>query len=194
ARGDTTVADAYLTPLIRDYVGALLDELPESRLRIMQSSGGLTDAHRFRGRDSVLSGPAAGVVACAHVARASGLDRVIGFDMGGTSTDVSRWDGSFERVYETEVAGVRMRAPTILVHTVAAGGGSICRYDGHRFAVGPESAGADPGPLCYGRPDARELTLTDVNLALGRVAPDRFPFPLETPKVHAALDALAARL
>ncbi len=194
ARGDTTVADAYLTPLIRDYVEGLLAELTGSRLRIMQSSGGLTDAHRFRGRDSVLSGPAAGVVACAHVARASGLARVIGFDMGGTSTDVSRWDGSFERVYETEIAGVRMRAPTILVHTVAAGGGSICRYDGHRFTVGPESAGADPGPLCYGRPEARELTLSDVNLALGRVAQDRFPFPLETARVDAALDGLAARL
>ena len=192
-RGDTTVADAYLTPLIRAYVDRLLAALPGSRLSIMQSSGGLAAAERFRGRDSVLSGPAGGVVACAHVARAAGVDRAIGFDMGGTSTDVSRWSGDFERTYETEVAGVRMRAPTIAVHTVAAGGGSLCRFDGRRFSVGPESAGADPGPLCYGRPEASELALTDVNVALGRVVGDRFPFPLERARVDAALADLAAR-
>ena len=193
ARGDTTVADAYLTPIIRAYIDRLTSALPGSELSIMQSSGGLAPAARFRGRDSVLSGPAGGVVACAYVARAAGLARAIGFDMGGTSTDVSRWAGDFERTYETEVAGVRMRAPAIAVHTVAAGGGSVCRFDGRRFTVGPESAGADPGPLCYGRPEARELALTDINLALGRVTEDRFPFPLERARVDGALDAIAAR-
>lgn len=194
-RGDTTVADAYLTPLLRDYVRGLLDGLPGSRLRIMQSSGGLTDAHRFRGKDAILSGPAGGVVAVAHVARLAGVDRAIGFDMGGTSTDVSRVDaGTLDRVYETSVAGVRIRAPMLAIHTVAAGGGSICRYDGRRFTVGPDSAGAIPGPLCYGHPGARELTLSDVSVALGRLLPDRFPFPLAAPRAVQALDAIAARL
>ncbi len=193
-RGDTTCVDAYLTPLIRDYVDTLLVELPDSTLRIMQSSGGLTDARRFRGPNAILSGPAGGVVAYAHVARETGLARAIGFDMGGTSTDVSRFDGEFERVYETETAGVRIRSPMMAIHTVAAGGGSICRYDGYRFTVGPESAGAEPGPLCYGHPDARELTVTDVNLCLGRILPDRFPFPLDGGRVERALSGLAARL
>jgi len=193
-RGDTTVVDAYLTPLIRDYVATLLAELPGSSLRIMQSSGGLTDADRFRGRDAILSGPAAGVVACAHLAREEGFSRAIGFDMGGTSTDVSCYEGDFEREYETEVAGVRLRAPMLAIHTVAAGGGSICRYNGFRFTVGPESAGAVPGPLCYGHPEARELALTDVNLALGRILGDRFPFPLNRGRVDAALQGLVAAL
>jgi 5-oxoprolinase (ATP-hydrolysing) len=193
-RGDTTCVDAYLTPLIRDYVHTLEAELPGSSLRIMQSSGGLTDAQRFRGPNAILSGPAAGVVACAHVARELGIDRAIGFDMGGTSTDVSRFDGEFERVYETETAGVRIRAPMMAIHTVAAGGGSLCRYGGYRMTVGPESAGAVPGPLSYGHPDATELTVTDVNLALGRVLPDRFPFPLELERINGALDALVAHL
>ena len=193
-RADTTVADAYLTPVIRRYVDELCEQLPGSSLRIMQSSGGLTDASRFRGRNSVLSGPAAGVVACAHIARGAGLPRVIGFDMGGTSTDVSRWDGDFDRVHETVVAGVRMRAPMLAVHTVAAGGGSICRFDGRRFSVGPDSAGADPGPLCYGHDAAAELTLTDVNLVLGRVAGDRFPFPLRREPVDDALTRICRRL
>jgi 5-oxoprolinase (ATP-hydrolysing) len=178
-RGDTTVVDAYLTPLIRGYVRGLLDELPGSSLRIMQSSGGLTEATRFRGKNAILSGPAAGVVAYAHIARACGYERALGFDMGGTSTDVSCWGGEYEREYETEVAGVRLRAPMMAIHTVAAGGGSICRYRGFRFTVGPESAGADPGPLCYGSPRARELTVTDVNLVLGRVSGERFPFALD---------------
>ena len=193
-RGDTTCVDAYLTPLIRDYVRTLQDELPGSTLRIMQSSGGLTDAERFRGPHAILSGPAGGVVAYAHVARAAGLPRAVGFDMGGTSTDVSRFDGEFERVYETETAGVRIRAPMMAIHTVAAGGGSICRYDGHRLTVGPQSAGATPGPLCYGAPEAEELTLTDVNLQLGRLLPDRFPFPLAPERVGEALRALSSRL
>jgi len=200
ARGDTACVDAYLTPLLRDYVAALRAELPGSRLAIMQSSGGLTDASQFRGPHAILSGPAGGVVACAHVAREMGARRSIGFDMGGTSTDVSRVDADaagaveFERVYETETAGVRVFAPMLAIHTVAAGGGSLCRYDGYRFSVGPESAGAEPGPLCYGRAEASELTVTDVNLALGRLVDDRFPFPLERARVDRALDAHAARL
>jgi 5-oxoprolinase (ATP-hydrolysing) len=194
ARGDTTCVDAYLTPLIRDYVQRLLEELPGSTLRIMQSSGGLTDAVRFRGPYAILSGPAAGVVAYAHIASAMQIPRAIGFDMGGTSTDVSRFDGAFERVYETETAGVRIRAPMMAIHTVAAGGGSLCRYDGHRFSVGPESAGAVPGPLCYGHPEAQHLTVTDVNWALGRLLPDRFPFALDTARVEVALEELAAQL
>jgi 5-oxoprolinase (ATP-hydrolysing) len=193
-RGDTTVVDAYLTPLIQGYVRGLLDELPGSRLRIMQSSGGLTDALRFRGRDAILSGPAAGVVATGHIARETGLERVVGFDMGGTSTDVCRHGGELERVYEAEVAGVRVRAPMLAIHTVAAGGGSLCRFDGRRLTVGPESAGADPGPLCYGSPAAREPTLTDISLALGRLLPDRFPLAIDRTPVDAALDAMVARL
>ncbi len=193
-RGDTTVVDAYLTPLIRDYVASLLEELPGTSLRLMQSSGGLTDAARFRGRNSVLSGPAAGVVACAHLASEALLPGAIGFDMGGTSTDVSRCDGEYERVYETEVAGVRLRAPMMAIHTVAAGGGSICRYRGQRLTVGPDSAGADPGPLCYSRDSATELTVTDVNLFLGRVVPDRFPFPLDEHRANAAIESVATEV
>ena len=196
ARGDTACVDAYLTPLLRDYLAELARDLPGSRIRLMQSSGGLIDAARFRGPAAILSGPAGGVVAAAHVARAVGADEAVAFDMGGTSTDVSRVtsSGPFERVHETEVAGVRVRAPMLAVHTVAAGGGSICRYDGHRFLVGPESAGARPGPLCYGAPEATELTITDVNLALGRVVGDRFPFSLDATRVEAALDEVRARL
>jgi 5-oxoprolinase (ATP-hydrolysing) len=190
-RGDTSVVDAYLTPLIGDYLRGISARLPGSTLRIMQSSGALTEHERFRGRDAILSGPAGGVVACAQIAQAQRHDRVIGFDMGGTSTDVSRWAGDFDRVYETQISGVRLRTPMMNVHTVAAGGGSICRYDGHRFAVGPESAGADPGPLCYGRPGATALTLTDVNVALGRIDDDRFPFPLVRAPVERTLEELS---
>jgi 5-oxoprolinase (ATP-hydrolysing) len=194
ARGDTACVDAYLTPLIRDYVEELGRELPGSRLRIMQSSGGLVDARRFRGPNAILSGPAGGVVAYARIAEQLALPRAIGFDMGGTSTDVSRFAGEFERTYETETAGVRVRTPQMAIHTVAAGGGSLCRYDGHRFTVGPQSAGAVPGPLCYGAAEACELTLTDINLWLGRLAPDRFPFPLVEAPVDRALAELADRL
>jgi 5-oxoprolinase (ATP-hydrolysing) len=194
ARGDTTMVDAYLTPLIHAYVRTLLVELPGSSLQIMQSSGGLTDALVFRGRDAILSGPAAGVVAVAHLARRRGLRQVIGFDMGGTSTDVSRFGGELERVYETKVAGVRVRAPMMSLHTVAAGGGSICRYDGRRFRVGPDSAGAVPGPLCYGRDDATALTLTDISLALGRLLPHRFPFALAADRSLSALERIASEL
>src|SRR5690606_31328124 len=167
----------------------------------MQSSGGLTDAARFRGPNALLSGPAGGVVGAGRVARAAGCARALAFDMGGTSTDGSPLpDGEADRGVETEVAALRVRAPMVRIHTVAAGGGSLCRFDGIRLTVGPESAGADPGPLCYGRrgPDgerrARELTLTDVNAFLGRLPPDRFPFPLDLEPIGPALDALRAQL
>ncbi|NJK90210.1 MAG: 5-oxoprolinase, partial [Myxococcales bacterium] len=184
---DTTVVDAYLTPLLRRYVRKLDHELPGSRLRIMQSDGGLVDAKRFRGRDAVLSGPAGGVVAVGRVARDAGLPRAIGFDMGGTSTDVCRWEGRPERVFEAEISGVRVRTPMMDIHTIAAGGGSICRVEGGRLTVGPESAGSSPGPLCYGAATASEITLTDVLLVLGRLRPERFPFPLHEERARVAI-------
>lgn len=194
ARADTAVVDGYLTPLLRDYLASLAAELAGSTLWLMPSSGDLVEAARFRGPEAILSGPAGGVVAAGRIATAAGIDEIIGFDMGGTSTDVCRLEGGRSSfVYESETAGVRIRAPMVAVHTVAAGGGSICRFDGRRLRVGPESAGADPGPLCYGRAGATELTLSDVGVALGRVQPDRFPFPLDTARVEAALAALGAR-
>jgi 5-oxoprolinase (ATP-hydrolysing) len=177
ARADTTVVDAYLTPVLRDYVSRLQTQLPVSHIRLLTSAGGLVPGERFFGKDSILSGPAGGVVGFSSVARACGFENAIGFDMGGTSTDVSRFDGRFELEYETEKAGVRLVAPTLAIETVAAGGGSICRFDGVKLVVGPESAGADPGPACYGR--GGPLTITDVNLFLGRIVPERFPFPLD---------------
>ena len=195
ARAETAVVDAYLTPLLRGHVDALARALPGSRLRFMQSSGGVTDAERFRGPTALLSGPAGGVVGAARVAAAAGCERAIGLDMGGTSTDVSLIErGETARGFEMRVGGVRVKAPMLRIHTVAAGGGSICRFDGFRFRVGPESAGAEPGPLCYGRPGAAELCVTDANLALGRVQPDRFPFPLRIEPVGRALSALRERL
>jgi len=189
ARGDTTTADAYLTPLLLTYLRALRDELPDSELKMMQSSGGLIEADRFRGHNAILSGPAAGVVACARLGRWFGFPKIIGFDMGGTSTDVSRFDGEFERVYETITAGVRIKAPMLAIHTVAAGGGSICKFVSGRLTVGPESAGSNPGPLCYGLKEesgnftATELTTTDINLFLGRLLPENFPFQLHPGRV-----------
>ena len=201
SRGETAIADAYLTPLLRGHVHELARGLPDAELRYMQSSGGLTDGERFRGPNALLSGPAGGVVAAGRVAKAAGFERAIGFDMGGTSTDVSLVeDGRLERAFESEVGGVRVKAPMLRIHTVAAGGGSLCRFDGMRLTVGPESAGSDPGPLCYdlrdanGRPRARELAVTDVNLALGRVMPDRFPFPLAYEPVERALTSLRSTL
>ncbi len=191
ARAQTSVVDAYLTPLIRRYVQTLLRELPGSRLSIMQSNGGLTSAMSFRGRNAIVSGPAGGAVACLKLTRGLRLPAAIGFDMGGTSTDVSRIADELPRVYESNVAGVQLRAPMIDIHTVAAGGGSLCRFDGRRYIVGPESAGANPGPLCYGRPEARELAVTDINLALGRIVPSRFPFALDRARVDAALQSVA---
>ncbi|GHF50653.1 hydantoinase B/oxoprolinase family protein [Streptomyces morookaense] len=172
-RGDTTVVDAYLSPILRRYVDDVARELPGVRLMFMQSNGGLREARHFRGKDAVLSGPAGGVVGMARTSGEAGYERVIGFDMGGTSTDVAHYAGEFERAFGTEVAGVRMRAPMMNIHTVAAGGGSLLHFDGRRYRVGPDSAGADPGPACYRR--GGPLTLTDANVMLGRIRPGRFP-------------------
>ena len=173
-RGDTTVADAYLSPLLRRYIDRVADDLGEGvRLMFMQSNGGLTDARLFQGKDAILSGPAGGIVGAAETAARAGFGRIISFDMGGTSTDVAHYDGTYERAFETEVAGVRMRAPMMMIHTVAAGGGSICSFDGARYRVGPESAGADPGPACYRR--GGPLCVTDCNVLLGKLQPEFFP-------------------
>jgi len=230
-RGDTTVVDAYLSPLLRRYVGQVAEALnsvpsplageggeaggratysprPQSfptptpnpspqgggeqiaRLMFMMSSGGLTAAGLFRGKDAILSGPAGGVVGMAETGREAGFDRLIGFDMGGTSTDVSHFAGEYERTFETEVAGVRMRAPMMLIHTVAAGGGSILHFDGARFRVGPDSAGANPGPKCYRR--GGPLAVTDANVMVGKLLPDFFP-KIFGPRQDAPLDAAAVR-
>lgn len=173
ARGDTTVVDAYLSPILRRYVDQVADELPGVNLQFMQSNGGLTDARAFQGKDSILSGPAGGIVGMVRSSRQAGFERVIGFDMGGTSTDVSHFAGEFERVFETQVAGVRMRAPMMSIHTVAAGGGSILHFDGSRYRVGPDSAGANPGPASYRR--GGPLAVTDCNVMLGKVQADYFP-------------------
>ncbi len=234
-RGDTTVADAYLSPILRRYVAQVARELSSSpspagggsthrasgasgwgersrritptrrpaagdlpppgggedtRLMFMMSSGGLTAAELFRGKDAILSGPAGGVVGMAQTGREAGFDRLIGFDMGGTSTDVSHFAGDYERTYETEVAGVRMRAPMMLIHTVAAGGGSILHFDGARFRVGPDSAGANPGPTCYRR--RGPLAVTDANVMVGKLMPDFFP-KIFGPRQDQPLDAEAVR-
>ena len=194
ARGDTTVVDAYLSPILRRYVaqveGALDMGRATGRLLFMQSSGGLTEAHRFMGKDAILSGPAGGIVGMVQTAQAAGFDRLIGFDMGGTSTDVSHYAGVYERSFETEVAGVRMRAPMMDIHTVAAGGGSVCSFRDGRLQVGPESAGANPGPAAYGR--GGPLTITDCNVVLGRLSPDHFP-AVFGPDGTAPLDVQAAQ-
>jgi 5-oxoprolinase (ATP-hydrolysing) len=194
ARADTTVVDAYLNPVLREYVARLAESLPGSQIRLLTSAGGLVAAQKFRGKDSILSGPAGGVVGFSRAAQAASFSRAIGFDMGGTSTDVARFDaargGRFELEYETEKAGVRLVAPTMAIETVAAGGGSICRFDGVKLVVGPESAGADPGPACYGR--GGPLTVTDCNLVLGRIDAARFPFPLDVGAARERLAQLAA--
>ncbi|KRD56045.1 5-oxoprolinase [Acidovorax sp. Root275] len=173
SRGDTTVVDAYLSPILRRYVDQVASEMPGVQLFFMQSSGGLTDAQVFQGKDAILSGPAGGIVGMARTAGLAGHDKVIGFDMGGTSTDVSHYAGEFEREFETQVAGVRMRAPMMSIHTVAAGGGSILGFDGARFRVGPESAGANPGPASYRR--GGPLAVTDANVMVGKIQPAHFP-------------------
>ncbi len=173
ARGDTTVVDAYLSPVLARYVARVAGEMPEVPLYFMQSSGGLARASAFAGKDAVLSGPAGGIVGMARTAAQAGHPRVIGFDMGGTSTDVSHYAGEFERAFETQVAGVRIRAQMMSLQTIAAGGGSIIRFDGARLRVGPQSAGADPGPACYRR--GGPLCITDANLLLGRLQPEAFP-------------------
>jgi 5-oxoprolinase (ATP-hydrolysing) len=189
-RGDTTVVDAYLNPVLQTYVARLAAALPGSDLRLMTSAGGTVSAANFTGKDSILSGPAGGVVGFSKVAQAAGFDKAIGFDMGGTSTDVSRFDGKFEYEYETEKAGVRIVAPMLAIETVAAGGGSICKWDGIKLTVGPDSAGADPGPACYGR--GGPLTITDCNFYLGRILPEHFPFPLDRTAVEARLAEVEA--
>ncbi|HZY17963.1 MAG TPA: hydantoinase B/oxoprolinase family protein [Ramlibacter sp.] len=173
SRGDTTVVDAYLSPILRRYVEQVAAEMPGVKLFFMQSSGGLTDAHAFQGKDAILSGPAGGIVGMARTAALAGHAKVIGFDMGGTSTDVSHYAGEFEREFETQVAGVRMRAPMMSIHTVAAGGGSILDFDGARFRVGPQSAGANPGPASYRR--GGPLAVTDANVMVGKIQPRHFP-------------------
>ena len=173
SRGDTTVVDAYLSPILRRYVEQVAAEMPGVKLFFMQSSGGLTDAHVFQGKDAILSGPAGGIVGMARTAAVAGIEKVIGFDMGGTSTDVSHYAGEFERELETQVAGVRMRAPMMSIHTVAAGGGSILKFDGERFRVGPQSAGANPGPASYRR--GGRLAVTDANVLVGKLQPRYFP-------------------
>ncbi len=192
SRGDTTVVDAYLNPVLRQYVETLRRSLPGSQLRLMTSAGGLVDADRFVGKDSILSGPAGGVIGFSRVAERAGFVRSIGFDMGGTSTDVSRFDGRYELEFETKKAGVRVVAPMLSIETVAAGGGSICAFDGVKLVVGPDSAGADPGPACYGR--GGPLTVTDVNLYLGKIVPGRFPFALDRKAVESHLIRLAEEI
>ena len=190
SRGDTTVVDAYLSPILRRYVDQVAGVLGDVRLMFMQSNGGLTDARLFQGKDSILSGPAGGIVGAVRTAAMGGFEKIITFDMGGTSTDVAHYDGAYERAFETQVAGVRMRAPMMQIHTVAAGGGSILTFDGARYRVGPESAGANPGPACYRR--GGPLAVTDCNVMLGRVVPDFFP-KVFGPKGDAALDAEVVR-
>ncbi len=188
-RGDTTVVDAYLSPILRRYVEKVAAELAGTRLYFMQSHGGLAEAARFAGKDAILSGPAGGIVGAVRTAALAGHARIISFDMGGTSTDVALYAGSFERSFETAVAGVRLRAPMLAIHTVAAGGGSILSFDGARLRVGPDSAGADPGPLCYRR--GGPLTVTDANVCVGKIQARHFP-PIFGPGHDLPLDAAAA--
>ncbi len=200
SRGDTTVVDAYLSPILRRYVDQVAAQMPGVRLFFMQSSGGLTEAHHFQGKDAILSGPAGGIVGMARTALAAGHRKLIGFDMGGTSTDVSHHAGEFERAFDTQVAGVRMRAPMMSIHTVAAGGGSILGFDGARLRVGPQSAGAAPGPASYRR--GGPLAVTDANVLLGRIQPQHFPQvfgpagnePLDGEGVRHQFERLAARV
>ncbi len=172
-RGDTTVVDAYVSPILRRYVDLIRNQLRDARLMFMQSNGGLADARFFRGKDSILSGPAGGIVGAVQTSAMAGYDKIISFDMGGTSTDVAHYDGEYERAFETLVAGVRMRAPMMRIHTVAAGGGSILHFDGTRYRVGPDSAGANPGPACYRR--GGPLCVTDANVMVGKIQARFFP-------------------
>ncbi len=189
-RGDTTVVDAYLSPILRRYAEQVAGELGQVRLQFMKSDGGLTGADHFAGKDAILSGPAGGIIGCVRTAELAGCKRVIGFDMGGTSTDVSHYHGELERCFETEIAGVRMRVPMLEIHTVAAGGGSCLHFDGSRYRVGPDSAGANPGPACYRR--GGPLTVTDCNLMLGKLQPEFFP-AVFGPEADEPLDADVVR-
>ena len=217
SRGDTTVVDAYLSPILRRYVEQMASQLESAesgsstqnsklktqnslRLMFMQSNGGLTDAQSFQGKNSILSGPAGGIVGAVQTSKMAGLDKIISFDMGGTSTDVAHYAGEYERTFETEVAGVRLRAPMMSIHTVAAGGGSILNFDGSRYRVGPESAGANPGPACYRK--GGPLTVTDSNVMLGRIQPEFFPkvfgvdgkLPLDVEVVRQKFASLSAQI
>ncbi len=199
-RGDTTVVDAYLSPVLRRYADRVADELGDVALQFMKSDGGLTGSAHFAGKDAILSGPAGGIIGCVRTAELAGFERVIGFDMGGTSTDVSHYRGELERSFETEIAGVRLRVPMLEIHTVAAGGGSCLHFDGSRYRVGPDSAGASPGPACYRR--GGPLTVTDCNLMLGKLQPDFFPAvfgpaadqPLDAAAVHDRFAELTERI
>ena len=199
-RGDTTVLDAYLSPVLRRYVDQVASATGDARLMFMQSNGGLTDARSFQGKDAILSGPAGGVVGMVKTAEKAGFKQLIGFDMGGTSTDVSHYAGELERTLESQLAGVRIRAPMMKIHTVAAGGGSILNFDGSRYRVGPESAGANPGPKCYRR--GGPLTVTDCNVMLGKIQPEHFPRgfgehadqPLDQEAVRQAFTQLAGEI
>ena len=197
-RANTTVVDAYLTPVIQEYLAGIRRKLPEGSLKLMTSAGGLVDVEHFIGKDSILSGPAGGVIGHAYAATEAGFAGAIGFDMGGTSTDVSRFDGQYERRYEMEVTdpesgdGVQIVAPMLSIETVAAGGGSICWFDGQKLMVGPQSAGATPGPACYGA--GGPLSVTDLNVFLGKVLPDRFAFPLDRQAVQQRLEELIAEV
>ena len=191
-RGDTAVVEAYLAPVIENYVASVRASMPEANLKLMTSAGGLVDAGAVTAKDTILSGPAGGVVGFAHASKVAGFEKAIGFDMGGTSTDVSRFDGEYEYQFTTEKAGVRIVAPMYAIETVAAGGGSVCAFDGQKLTVGPDSAGADPGPACYGR--GGPLTVTDVNLFNGKIDRRRFPFGLDRDAVVDRLDQIAARV
>jgi 5-oxoprolinase (ATP-hydrolysing) len=200
SRGDTTVVDAYISPVLHRYVEQVTAEFGESRLLFMQSNGGLAESGHFHGKDSILSGPAGGIVGAVRTSQMAGFDQIISFDMGGTSTDVSHYAGELERVYETEIAGVRLRAPMTSINTVAAGGGSICYFDGERYRVGPESAGANPGPACYRR--GGPLTVTDCNVMVGKLQPQFFPavfgqngaLPIDTEVVERRFTKLAEEI
>lgn len=191
-RAETAVVDAYLSPILERYLSRVSGAIGEGSLHVMTSAGGLVRAGSFRAKDGLLSGPAGGVVGAARAGRRSGFSRVIAFDMGGTSTDVARWDGDFEYLFEHRVGDAQLVAPALAIESVAAGGGSICDFDGFQLKVGPESAGAWPGPACYGA--GGPLTLTDVNLILGRLDPDRFEIPLDTPAAERALGELRSRM
>ena len=199
-RGDTTVVDAYLSPVLRRHADRVSRQLGDVRLQFMKSDGGLTDVSRFAGKDAILSGPAGGIVGCVRTAQMAGFDKVIGFDMGGTSTDVSHFKGEFERAFETTIAGVRLRTPMLEIHTVAAGGGSKLHFDGSRYRVGPDSAGANPGPACYRR--GGPLTVTDCNVMLGKLQPEFFPAlfgpdadqPLDSKVVESKFSELTAHI
>lgn len=191
-RAETAVVDAYLTPVITTYLERIQSALGEGRLYVMTSAGGMVGGDTYRAKDSLLSGPAGGIAGAAQAGNAAGYERIIAFDMGGTSTDVARYDGDFEYVFEHEVGCVRLMAPALAIESVASGGGSICSYDGHRLKVGPESAGAFPGPACYGA--GGPLTLTDVNLLLGRIDPDRFEIPISMRAAEAAMEKVCDAL